>query len=240
MIDPIARPTPPRTSRHRAVPRPRGPADPAVHPRQAEADRAAERAEAGHHPPRRHPRPRPQRPPQALRRGVAGGRAGALGGTIRCRCSDRRVERSGVQDPDADTARDGEFRVRTANIRPGVSITSGIRSPAAMSTQSDESLSCRAWRLFLLDEAHRRLAGCCCARRSRMGQRMTYFGLIPRNHDSKVSAASMLCPGMSGRTGCHALKRMHGHWRLKARDSIRAVRSMVSTLDEQNAILESI
>ena len=69
-----------RTSRHRPLPRPRGPADPALHPRQAEADQAAGGAEAGHHPPRRHPRPRPQRPPQALRRGVAGRRAGALGG----------------------------------------------------------------------------------------------------------------------------------------------------------------
>ena len=68
-----------RTSRHRPLPRPRGPADSALHPRQAEADQAAGGAEAGHHPPRRHPRPRPQRPPQALRRGVARRRAGALG-----------------------------------------------------------------------------------------------------------------------------------------------------------------
>ena len=36
-----------RARRHRPLPRPRRPADPALHPRQAEADHAAERAEAG-------------------------------------------------------------------------------------------------------------------------------------------------------------------------------------------------
>ena len=70
-------------TRHRPLPRPRGPADSAVHPRQAGADQAAGGAEAGHHPPRRDPRPRPQRPPQALRRGVAGGCSGALGDQAR-------------------------------------------------------------------------------------------------------------------------------------------------------------
>ena len=89
-----------RTSRHRPLPRPRGPADPALHPRQAEADQAAGGAEAGHHPPRRHPRPRPQRPPQALRRGVAGGCAGALGRSLglksRCRLRNRTTLRRGL------------------------------------------------------------------------------------------------------------------------------------------------
>src|ERR1035441_8846327 len=40
-------------------------------PGEAEGDRAAQRAEAGHRSPRRHPRPRPKRPPQTLRHPLA-------------------------------------------------------------------------------------------------------------------------------------------------------------------------
>ena len=49
-------------------------------PGEAEGDRAAQRAEAGHHPPRRHPRPRPLRPPQTLRHPLARRHSAALGG----------------------------------------------------------------------------------------------------------------------------------------------------------------
>ncbi len=83
--EPVAFPfPPPRASRHRPLPRLRRPAHPALYPRQAEADHAATRAEAGPHPPGRHrPDRRPNRPAlpglQALRRRVAGGGAGALG-----------------------------------------------------------------------------------------------------------------------------------------------------------------
>ena len=86
VIVPVPVPPLPRTSRHRPLPRPRRPAHPALHPRQAEAHHAAGGAEAGHYQPRRH-RPdrsahRPALPSlQGLRRGVAGGGAGALGGT---------------------------------------------------------------------------------------------------------------------------------------------------------------
>ena len=59
---PIPAPSAARTSGDRPLPRPRRPADPARDPRQAEADRAAERAEAGRDPPRRHARPRSERP----------------------------------------------------------------------------------------------------------------------------------------------------------------------------------
>ena len=50
-------------------------------PGEAEGDRAAQRAEAGHHPPRRHPRPRPLRPPQTLRHPLARRHSAALGDT---------------------------------------------------------------------------------------------------------------------------------------------------------------
>ena len=71
-------PTAPRTDLHRPVPRPRRPAHPALHRRQAEADCAAGGTEAGHHQPSRHrPNRRPHRPAlpglQAIRRRVAGG-----------------------------------------------------------------------------------------------------------------------------------------------------------------------
>ena len=57
----IYSPFPPgrRASEHRAVPRPREPANRPIHPREEEGDRAAERAEAGNHPARRDPGPRP-------------------------------------------------------------------------------------------------------------------------------------------------------------------------------------
>ena len=70
---------PPMNNRHRPLPRLRGPPHPTLHPRQAEADRAAERAEAGHHPPGGDTRPRSERAAQAVGGGVAGGCAGALG-----------------------------------------------------------------------------------------------------------------------------------------------------------------
>ena len=49
----LALATPPRTSRHRPLSRPRRPAHPALHPRQAEAGQAAGGAEAGPYPPGR-------------------------------------------------------------------------------------------------------------------------------------------------------------------------------------------
>ena len=49
-------------------------------PGETEGDRAAQRAEAGYHPPRRHPRPRPLRSPQTLRHPVARRHSAALGG----------------------------------------------------------------------------------------------------------------------------------------------------------------
>ena len=59
-------------------------------PGEAEGDRAAQRAEAGHHPPRRHPRPRPLRPPQTLRHPLARRHSAALGGAAaEARCSRR-------------------------------------------------------------------------------------------------------------------------------------------------------
>ena len=74
-----------RASCHRAFPRSRRPADPARDPRQAEADRAAERAEAGRDPPSRHARARSERAAEAVGRGLARRRAGALGGREDCR-----------------------------------------------------------------------------------------------------------------------------------------------------------
>ena len=55
-------------------------ADGEAGPRQEEDHRAAERAEAGHHPPRRHPRPRPERQTQTLRHPLARRRARGMGG----------------------------------------------------------------------------------------------------------------------------------------------------------------
>ena len=75
---PVLVPTPRRTSGHRAVSGPREPEDRRLHPRQAEADWAAERAEASHHPPRRHLRPQPRPHPQALRYSLARHHPGAL------------------------------------------------------------------------------------------------------------------------------------------------------------------
>jgi len=46
---------------------------------EAEANRVAQRAEAGHHPPRRYPRSRPRREAQTIRHPLARRRAGALG-----------------------------------------------------------------------------------------------------------------------------------------------------------------
>ena len=48
-------------------------------PGEAEGDRAAQRAETGHHPPRRHARPRPLRPSQTLRHPLARRHSAALG-----------------------------------------------------------------------------------------------------------------------------------------------------------------
>ena len=73
-------PSLPRTSRHRALSRPRGPAPPAVCECEAETHCAAGGGEAGGDQPGRDPRRRSQRPPQALRRRVARRRARALGG----------------------------------------------------------------------------------------------------------------------------------------------------------------
>ena len=77
-------PSPTRTIRHRPLPRPRRPAHPALHPRQAEADWIAGGAEAGHHPRGRHRPDRRQHRSalpclQGFWREVAGEGAGALG-----------------------------------------------------------------------------------------------------------------------------------------------------------------
>jgi hypothetical protein len=74
-------PPPDEAGRDRPLPRLRRSEDPALHPRQAEADPAAGGAEAGGRSPRRHARARPGRAPEAVGVEVAGGGAGALGGT---------------------------------------------------------------------------------------------------------------------------------------------------------------
>ena len=55
---------------------------------EAEGDRAAQRAEAGHHPPCRHPRPRPRGPFQTLRHPLARRHSAALGGAAAQVCSE--------------------------------------------------------------------------------------------------------------------------------------------------------
>ena len=75
-------------------------------PGEAEGDRAAQRAEAGHHPPRRHPRPRPLRPPQTLRHPLARRHSAALGGaTLEARLLARSMKHLAASRDDEILAR---------------------------------------------------------------------------------------------------------------------------------------